>query len=175
MKPNRFQMLAATLAWLGMVVPQAAFAAQPAPPSQDVALGPGGLIVGQVVNPQGEVQRAAVVSIQHDQFEVVRTITDDNGMFAAQGLRGGTYQIVTEQSQGVYRLWAPETAPPAAHQSAMVVTNPDIVRGQWGSHGFGYGYGWLDWMRAHPYLTAGIIASAIAIPVALAANDDDHS
>lgn len=175
MKPNRFQMLAACLAWLGMVVPQVAFAAQPTPPSQDVALRPGGLVIGQVMTPQGVAQPATIVSIQHDQYEVVRTTTDENGMFAAQGLRGGTYQIVTEQSQGVYRLWAPETAPPAAHEAAVVVTNPDIVRGQWGQPGFGYGYGWLDWMRAHPYLTAGIIASAIAIPVALAADSDDHS
>lgn len=172
MKLKHFQALAAALACVGMVLPQAAMAAQPVPQSNDVALRPGGLVVGRVVDREGVGQAGAVVSLQQDQLEVVRTTTDQNGVFAAQGLRGGQYQILTEQGQGLYRFWAPDTAPPAAQQAAVVVTNPDVVRGQFG---YSYGYGWLDWMRAHPYLTAGIVASAIAIPVALAADSNSHS
>lgn len=173
MKLRHFQIMAAALATVGMVLPPAAFAGQPVPQPNDVALRPGGLVVGKVVDQQGVPQAAALVSIQRDQQEVVRTTTDQNGVFAAQGLRGGQYQVVTEQGQGIYRFWAPNTAPPAAQQAAIVVTGPDIVRGQYG--GFGYGYGWLDWMRAHPYLTAGIVATAIAVPVALAVDNDSHS
>lgn len=174
MKLKYFRALAAAVACCGMVLPQVASAAQPVPQSNDVALRPGGLVVGRVVDRQGVAQAGAVVSIQQDQLEVVRTTADQNGVFAAQGLRGGPYQILTEHSQGLYRFWAPDTAPPAAQQTAVVVTSPDVVRGQYGNS-FGYGYGWLDWMRAHPYLTAGIIASAIAIPVALAADHDHDS
>jgi Carboxypeptidase regulatory-like domain len=176
MKLRAFQTLTAAVACVGMVLPQAAFAVQPVPQSNDVALRPGGLVVGQVVDPQGVGQAAATVSIQQGQQEVVRTRTDQNGVFAAQGLRGGQYQVVTEQGQGLYRFWAPDTAPPAAQQTAVVVTSPDVVRGQYGyGQGFGYGYGWLDWMRSHPYLTAGIIATAIAVPVAIAADHDSNS
>jgi hypothetical protein len=33
-------------------------------------------------------------------------------------------------------------------------------------------HGSLEWVRAHPYITAGAIAAAIAIPLALADDDD---
>ena len=168
MKRNSFQRLAAALAWIGMIVPQTAFAVSPVVQANDVAIRPGGLVVGQVVDAQGVAQAATVVSIQQDQQEVVRTTTDQNGVFAAQGLRGGQYLIVTEQGQGLYRLWAPNTAPPSAQQTAVVVTSPDVMRGQ-------YGGGWINWMSSHPFITAGIIAAAVAIPVAIAADDDNNS
>lgn len=174
MKFKHLQAWAAALACVAMVMPQVALATEPVAPSNDVALRPGGLVVGRVVDRLGVAQAGATVSLQQDQLEVVRTTADQNGVFAAQGLRGGQYQILTEQGQGLYRFWAPNTAPPSAQQTAVVVTSPDVVRGQYGNN-FGYGYGWLDWMRAHPYLTAGVVASAIAIPVALAADHDSHS
>ena len=172
MKLKHFQAVAVALACVGMVLPQAAYADPAVPQSNDVALRSGGLVVGQVVNHLGAAQANKIVSIQQGELEVVRTTTDQNGIFAAQGMRGGQYLIVTEQGQSLYRFWAPDTAPPSAQQAAVVVNSPDVVRGQMG---MGYGYGWLDWMRSHPYLTAGIIATAIAVPVALAAsnNDDD--
>jgi hypothetical protein len=33
-------------------------------------------------------------------------------------------------------------------------------------------YQWIDWVKAHPYITAGVVATAIAIPLALADDDD---
>ena len=167
MKRNQFQMTLAAVACLGMMVPPGALASQPSSLGNDVALRPGGLLVGQVVDAQGAVQASKVVSVQYGDREVARTTTDQNGVFAAQGLRGGQYQIVTDQGMSVCRLWAPDTAPPAAHQAAIVVTGQDVVRGQWG------GGGWLNWVRSHPYITAGIIAAAIAVPLAIAADDDD--
>ena len=38
-----------------------------------------------------------------------------------------------------------------------------------GSAGHSYGGRWLDWVRSHPYITAGIVAAAIATPLAIAA------
>jgi hypothetical protein len=170
MKRTRFHMTLATIACLGMIVPPSALAGQPAKLANDVALRPGGLLVGQVVDAQGAVQAGRVVSIQHGDREVVRTSSDQNGVFAAQGLRGGQYQIATENGLSVCRLWAPETAPPAAHEAAIVVTGQDVVRGQWGGGG-----AWLNWVRSHPYITAGIVAAAIAVPLAVAAGDDDDN
>jgi hypothetical protein len=170
MKRTQFSMTLAAIACLGMIIPPGALASPPASLADDVALRPGGLLVGQVVDAQGAAQGGAVVSIQYGDREVVRTSTDENGVFAAQGLRGGQYQIVTDQGLSVCRLWAPATAPPSAHEAAIVVTGQDVVRGQY----WGGGGPWLNWVRSHPYITAGIVAAAIAIPLAVAANNDDN-
>ena len=100
---------------------------------------------------------------------------DANGVFAAQGLRGGQYQIITPEGHKLYRFWAADTAPPSAADSAVVVTGNEVVRGQWAPPAGPTSYGgrWLDWVRSHPYITAGIVAAAIATPIAIAASDDD--
>jgi hypothetical protein len=173
MKRNFWGTMAAAVACVGMVIPPSTFAAEPVAGATDVALRPGGLLVGQVVDRQGVPQANQTVSIQYGSHEVVRTTTDENGTFAAQGLRGGQYQLVTHDGISVCRLWAPGTAPPAAQPEALVVCGNQVVRGQWGTHGHGGPlHGSLEWVRAHPYITAGIVAAAIAIPLALADDDD---
>src|SRR5262245_61107741 len=130
MKRNSLSMLAATAACLGFVLPPTAFAATPMPPQQqppapaaqpllrtsDIALRNGGLLVGQVVNEQGVPLSNTIVAVRYGDREIVRTTTDKNGVFAAQGLRGGQYQLLTEKGQSVCRFWAPDTAPPSAQQ-----------------------------------------------------------
>jgi len=32
---------------------------------------------------------------------------------------------------------------------------------------------WAEWIKAHPYITAGTVAAAIAIPIAFIDFDDD--
>jgi hypothetical protein len=153
-----------------MILPSAALAATPARLATgggDIALREGGLLVGQVVDVQGVVKANAAVSIRFANREVVRTTTDENGMFAAKGLRGGQYQLLTQDGLSVCRLWAADTAPPSARPAALVVTGDSVVRGQ-GPVG-----NWVTWMKAHPYITAGTVATAIAIPVAIAVSDDD--
>ena len=172
MKRTRFQSTLAAVACLGMVLPPSTFAAQPAAQPTDVALRQGGMLVGQVVDAQGAVQAERPVLVLYGEQEVVRTMTDENGVFAAQGLRGGQYRIITEGGESHNRLWAANTAPPAAGDSVVVVSDPNVIRGQWG-YGGGYATGWLDWVRSHPYITAGIVAAAVAIPLALANDDDD--
>ncbi len=168
MKRRFFPRIAAAVATLGMVLPQTVFAGQPVRPSNDVALGPGGLLTGQVVDENGVAQAGVPVVVQQGQQLVVRTATDDHGQFLAQGLRGGQHQIVTPAGPVAYRFWAANTAPPAAKDAAIVVANREVVRGQMG---YGPGGAWLGWVRAHPYITAGVIGAAIAIPLAVA--DDD--
>lgn len=175
MKRMFFGKLAAAVACLGMVAPPAAYAAAPAGESHtsiggvDVALRPGGVLVGQVVDQQGGAKANQVVSIQYANREVVRTTTDANGVFAAQGLRGGQYQILTDDGISTCRLWAANTAPPSARPAALVVADGTVVRGNWGH---GPMHQWVGWMKSHPYITAGAIAAAIAIPLALADDDD---
>ena len=165
---NRSGKMAATVAWMGMMLPPAAFGATPSGESNDVALRSGGVLVGQVVDQQGVAQASTKVSVRTAGSEVVQTTTDANGVFAAKGLRGGQYELATQEGVTVCRLWAADTAPPAARPAALVVNQSDVVRGQGPVHG------WVDWMKAHPYLTAGVIAAGIAIPVALADDDFDN-
>jgi hypothetical protein len=167
MKRNSLGTMAAAVACVGMMLPPAALAGAPVAGSNDVALRPGGVLVGQVVDPQGVAKAGATVSIQYGKQEVARTTTDANGVFAAKGLRGGHYELRTQDGVSVCRLWAPDTAPPAAGTAALVVAGDNVVRGQ-------YMGGWVDWMKAHPYITAGVVATAIAVPVAIAASDNDE-
>jgi hypothetical protein len=157
----------AAIACAGAASPTASIAAPGAARNYDVALRQGGVLVGQVVNQQGVAQANADVSIRYANHEVVRTTTDDNGVFAAKGMRGGQYQLMTEDGMSTCRLWAADTAPPSARPAALLVSGRNVARGQ------GMANGWVTWMKAHPYLTAGTVATAVAVPLAIADDDDD--
>lgn len=168
MKRNSLGTMASAVASFGMMLPTTVFAAAPVAPANDVALRAGGVLVGQVVDQQGVAQAKTTVSIRYAGNEVVRTTTDENGVFAAKGLRGGQYQLNTTENSRVCRLWAADTAPPSARPAALVVSGNDVVRGQPGEHP------WVDWMKAHPYITVGTAVTAIAVPLVLADDDWDH-
>ena len=169
MKIRVVQRMAAALACVGMMFPHSVMAEAPVELKvADVALRDGGLFVGKVVNAQGKpISEVEVLLIQEGK-EIANTTTDKEGVFAAQGLRGGQYQVVAEGGAVAYRLWAPDTAPPAANTSALIVTGDEIVNGQFAD-------GCLCWIREHPMLVAAGIATAIAVPLALADDDDDNS
>lgn len=146
------------------VNPQAAVV--PAVEIRDVALQPGGVLHGQVVDPQGAVCSHAPVRIVRlsDQTPVAITQADDQGHFTIQGLSGGVYRIETPAGASVYRLWASNTAPPSAIASALVVQGDSAMRGNLG------GIGWFGWT-----LIGLGIAAAIAIPLALDKDKNDAS
>lgn len=168
-----FGFAAAICACLPIASPQLTYAATPATPHvaeqslstpKDVALGAGGSLRGQVVNGQGNPVAGTRVVLVKDSQLVSMVETDRNGQFTASNLTGGVYQIATQEGVGVYRLWAANTAPPAAEQSALLVADGQVVRGQGGQ---------LLSFLANPWVLAGLVAAAIAIPLAL--DDDDAS
>jgi hypothetical protein len=161
--------MAAAVACFGLALPPSVLAAAPAVGPTDVALRTGGVLVGHVVDQQGVAKAGTAVSIRFAEHEVVRTTTDQNGVFAAQGLRGGQYQLTTEEGVTTCRLWAADTAPPAAKPAALIVSGNNAVRGQWSG---GPMTSWIGWVKAHPYITAGVVAGAIAVPLAFADDDD---
>lgn len=149
----------------------------------------GNILVGQMLDAQGTAIAGATVSVRTSGKEVARVLTDQSGKFQVAGLKGGVHQIATAGQQDVYRLWSPQTAPPAAQQGLMLVSNTDLVRGQCGcgtpvcgsacggggggGRAFGGGGGGIgNWMANHPIMTAGAIATAIAVPLALDDDDD---
>jgi len=151
---------------LGIVVPQSAFAEAAKNNTQhaavptviDVALQQGGTFQGQVLDSQGLPLANTKVSLVQNEVEVASTVTDADGRFSASGLRGGIFVVIAGQGAGVYRLWAANTAPPTAQASALVVSNGEIVRGEDGSIVY-----WLT----NPWVLAAIVATAIALPIAL--------
>ncbi len=155
--------LATVLAMIGLCLPTQLLAAAPtsnSPAVVDVALADGGVLQGLVVNPQGSPKANTPVTLRNGEQELGVANTDQSGRFAFSGLRGGVYQVATADSQGVVRVWSPRTAPPAAQQGVMLVSGDGVVRGQMGFQGVG---GFLS----HPWVVAGVIATAVAVPVAV--------
>ena len=123
------------LACLAIILPQAAIAEAPAAPWQahktmDVVLFHGGLLFGQVLNPQGQPKAGAVVLIRQRHRDVTQVRTDDQGRFAVRGLSGGVYELVTADTSRQIRAWSKTTSPPAASQVALLIVTGTTVRGQ---------------------------------------------
>ena len=111
-------------------------------------------------------QADLAVALRSGDQELGAAKTDQAGRFAFSGLRGGVYQLATAESQGVVRVWAPRTAPPYAQQGVMLVSGESVVRGQ--------AFRNIGSFASHPWVMAGIIATAVAVPIAIHnANRDD--
>ncbi len=165
---KNLKMSAAVLSCVGMFVSPVAAAPSVAAP-RDVTLHEGGVLLGQVVDAQGASLANTPVSLVSGGKEVARTQSDHTGKFTVSGLKGGVYQVASVNHQGTYRLWSPQTAPPAAGRGILLVSSEDIARGQGVGGPFG---GVANWIAKHPIMTAGAVAAAIAIPIAL--DDDDN-
>jgi hypothetical protein len=142
---KRFKLLqgvAAGVAGFGLLLPQVAPAAQLAPvPTAvqtdrqattvaDVALLEGGILEGQVVDAAGTPVAATTVSLREAGHELATAQTEAQGHFSIRGLRGGTYEVSAAGGSGVYRLWAPNSAPPAANSGVLIVSGEQVARGQ---------------------------------------------
>jgi hypothetical protein len=126
---------------------------------------PGGLLLGQVVTPENAPVPGQNVTLLSGGRQVATSTTDAGGHFAFQGLKRGVYQLAAAQNFRAYRVWTPESAPPAAQQGALIVVGSDIVRGQNGARAFRN-------VMANPLVLAGLVATAIAVPIAVSS---DHS
>ena len=169
---------AAGMACLGMLLPAPVLRAadttdsapagpQQAPTAIDVALGEGGTLRGQIVDAQGNAVPQAAVSLRQADREVAATVANSSGGFHLTGLRGGTYRIVAGGADGIYRLWAPQTAPPAARRAALVVAGGPQVLGQFGAGAASGAQGPLGHWLSNPWIVAGLVTAAIAIPVGI--------
>jgi hypothetical protein len=137
----------------------------PAAAVSDVALAPGGVFSGQVVDAQGQPQAGSSVKVCQQQQVVATATTDPQGEFSIRGLQGGMYQVVTGQGMQSFRLWAPETAPPGARQSALLVAGGETLRGQSDLRR------WLT----NPWVLSIGVATAIIVPIALSIRDQTSS
>ena len=149
-------------ACLGLLVPAQLFAASPidsssqTPEVLDIALQEDGVLAGQVLGTNGQPRAAVPVSLRHAGQEIALVSTDQNGYFAVQGVRSGLHSIMASDAVGNYRVWNADSAPPAAQPAALLVSDSDVVRGQ----------GVAETL-SNPIVIGAIIATAIAVPVAL--------
>lgn len=163
---RRSQSLSALVVWFAIAVacfPQIAAAAPPQSPFSpvtDVVLRGGGVLLGQVVQPQGSPVANLPVSLVRDGKKLAPASTNTAGYFAFSGLKTGTYQVVTPTDVGTYRVWTAETAPPGAQPGILIVNGQGAVRGQYDARTYAG-------MIGKPLVLGGLVAAAIAVPVAL--------
>jgi hypothetical protein len=181
MSIHKFRSWAAAAVCSGMLASPVAVAA---PANQlvpgDVALAEGGVLSGQVVDAQGAAIPQAPVALISEGREVIRVAAAQDGTFAVAGLQGGVYELATPGQHSVYRVWTAQTAPPASSPGILLVSGGEVVRGQYGyappagpgPAGPGPIAKTFGWMGQHPFITAGVIATAIAVPVAINEADD---
>lgn len=142
----------------------------------DRELLPGGLLVGRVLDEQGSPVSHQEVFVTAAGHKVATTRTDEHGVFAVSGLRGGVHMVVCGEAGRLTRFWTAGTAPPGAQKGMFVVSNDAIVRGQWGPPPAANG--WIQHTKrwgSNPFVVAGVITAAVAIPVALLEDDDPSS
>ncbi len=141
------------LACIGLLATPVAMGANPV--VSDVALAPGGTLIGQVVDTQGVSVPNVEVMVRQPGRKMVTTVSDRSGRFAVSGLRGGPCQVIAANSQHVFRLWTVSTAPPSAMANVMMVSSKaPVVRAQFGG-------GLRQW--GLPALAAGGIVAGVAI------------
>jgi hypothetical protein len=134
----------AGLACFGTLIPQqslnAAQSAPEAPASKadadsqakkitDIELDRQGRLRGFFVDTNGKPEALKKVQIRQGKKLVAETKTDRDGEFHVSKLRGGIYQIVSDDQAAVVRVWSNGTAPPKSKDAVLLVTGK-VERGQ---------------------------------------------
>lgn len=186
---SKFKLGLVVMASVGVMFPQLALASAPGDEhrrlASDIALQADGSFKGQIVDQQGAGQVNQPVMLLQNGQPIATTFTNDDGQFGFRVFKGGVYQVQTAGVTESYRMWSNQTAPPSAVTNATLVKHDTLVRGQncahcgvsgcaggCVGHPGGGGRGVLGFL-ANPWVLGGLVAAAIAIPLAL--DDDDAS
>ena len=105
----------------------------PEPLIQDVRLQAGGILTARIVNAQGNPVSGEQVSILFQGKEVAAVVSDADGFATVSGLRPGLHAIATPAGMSACRLWNADTAPPASASVPAVVSDAQVIRGQFGA------------------------------------------
>lgn len=135
-------------------------------PTQDVELSADGTLRGYYVDAEQGAGRAGLtVTLHQNSAEpLASTVTGENGEFAFQDLRGGTYQIVVNNEHVMaYRAWTAGAAPPRTKPQAVFVAGDATRAGLW----------FAGLSPEAQLAILALIAAGIAIPIAILANEDD--
>ena len=138
--------------------------------STDYLLGQKGVLVGNVVNQQGQPAAGLPVQVLHDGRVVATAYSNEKGEFAVESLKNGTHTVQLGESQHPVRFWSNASAPPSAVNRMAIVIDEEVVRGQCGE---GCGEGdcgprGMTWGSAFGIL---LIGGAVATTLALTLDD----
>jgi hypothetical protein len=133
----------------------------------DLALAADGVLQGQLVDGNGAALAQRQVVIWSNGQQVAQATTQADGAFFVRGLRGGVHVLTTDQVGTVCRFWSEGTAPPIAARQLLVTDDATVARGQTMLKPKS---GWYSFFMTRPLLTVGVVATAIAVPVGVAAN-----
>lgn len=143
--------------------------------STDYLLGQKGVLVGSVVNQQGQPAAGLPVQVLHDGRVVATAYSDEQGEFAVESLRNGIHTVQLGETQRPVRFWSNAAAPPSAVSRMAIVVDEEVVRGQCGEfcgEGCGEGgcrAGGLTWGT-----TCGLLLVGGAVATTLALTLDDQ-
>ncbi len=121
------------LACIGMVIPQAAFAAPKAavaaPKTRDVALQTSGSLTGAVLNAKANPVDGAKVVLTQNGKTIAETISKKDGTFAMPQVKTGVYEIAVGEVKAPIRVWKSEAAPANAARK-MALASEGVIRAQ---------------------------------------------
>lgn len=100
---------------------------------QDVKLQSEGVLKARIVDLQGNPVVGEQVSVMFRGKEVAAVVSDEDGFATVSGVRPGLHAIVTPAGTTAVRLWNADTAPPTASAVPAVVSDSELVRGQFGA------------------------------------------
>lgn len=115
-----------------------------------------GAFTGRVVDHAGTPLKNKEVTVKQGEKIVGRGMTNDKGVFAISNVRPGNYTASSGNTEGTFRVWNEEVAPPAAKGHALLVMGENGARGQFGA---------VD--PTLILLTAAVIASVIISAITL--------
>ena len=130
----------------------------------DVSKLANGDFAGRIVDHTGAVAENAEVVIRQGNAEIGRTRTDKEGVFSVPNLKAGTYQVSSGTTEGLFRVWNEQTAPPAARKNALIVLGHNGARGQYSNCDECPPGGWCGFRSIDPtiaLMTAGIVAAVV--------------
>ncbi len=162
-----------------LVVAETGLVAQPPaaqasrPLAVDVALHDEGLLVGQVVGATGKPSADAKVRLTLADGRKAETKTNADGGFAFKNVRG-VARLESDTTMMLVRGWSDGTAPPSAAPAVLLVEGGELARGQY--YAGPAAMNTVDHSRrlfANPLFVAGVIGTAVALPVAIHNSDDD--
>jgi len=163
--------LLVSLSVLGLCLPQPLWASDDSVAQKaittNVSIKDGGVLIGLLLDAEGHFRTDVPVSVRRDNEQLVEVVTNEQGYFAVCGLRGGKYQLVVDEGKGRCQLWTLSGTYPVPPEVAPPVPESRILRGQCGRQCGGPSCYDSVLGRARPWFIAGVIATAIAVPVGL--------
>jgi hypothetical protein len=122
------------------------------------------------VVPTGEFATAGYVQTsevpQFSNTEALYTTADTGNNFTLKRFFGSDYKLISAQTEIESRPWEAKAAPVSARPDSLIVSCNQ-------SHNKKRG-GIVQWAKSHPYLIAGGVAAAVAIPLVLSEDEADR-